>query len=449
MSSVRTPRPFQAEGIAWLDSIERGILGDDPGLGKTGQALLAATEPVLIIGPAALRGTWEDEIALWRPDLVHEFISYSSVCARKPNKKGHMTVVNSFPRADLLGFRWGTVICDEAHYLKGRNTKWTKAIATLKYDRLFLLTGTPVPNWSYEIYMLLRLMYPGDRRFSSFWRWAEHWFAVWEPAHGGRKIGRLKRQFTWADFIEANTLDERMLRRSRDDVLTDLPPMTPQEIQCPMTSKQRKAYDELKASYLTWVDGHGEAIAWSAGQLHSHLSQITTGLDTLTDGEAKGSGKLDRLAEDMAERRHSPTVIACQYKATARAVGRVLDKMKIPHGVITGGVAQGTVDATRRAFQAGELQALVGTNDKMSEGMTFTAADTLIHVERSWRPSRNDQMIRRIHRMGQTRPCNYITYITPESIDDAMTKTLADKTDEQLGLMSAHAFAQLLRRQDT
>lgn len=444
-STTRTPRPFQAEGIAWLDSIERGILGDDPGLGKTGQALLAATEPVLVIGPAALKGTWEDEVALWRPDLVWEFVSYSSVCARKPNAKGHMTVVDSFPRPEYMGFRWGTVICDEAHYLKGRNTKWTQAIATLKYDRLFLLTGTPVPNWSYEIYMLLRLMYPGDRRFSSFWRWAEHWFAVWEPKWGGRKIGRLKAEYTWADFIEANTLDERMLRRSRDDVLTDLPPMTPQTIECPMVPKQRKAYAELKDTYLTWVDGHGEAIAWSAGQLHSHLSQITTGLDTMTDGAATGSGKLDRLAEDMAERRHSPTVIACHYKATARAVARLLDRMGLAYGMITGDVTQANVDISRRAFQDGGLSVLVGTNDKMSEGMTFTAADTLIHVERSWRPSRNDQMIRRIHRMGQTRPCHYITYVTPDSIDDAMTATLAEKSDEQMGMLTAHAFARLLK----
>lgn len=454
--------PFQREGTAFLLERGRAILGDDPGLGKTRQALEAAEAPLLVSGPAALEGTWDDEVTLWRPDLIKDedwfYAPYSMICRRGLDAKGRLSKVEPYPRPEWKQ-EWCTRIADEAHYLKGRNTNWTEAYERIRSDRLYLLTGTPVPNWAHEIFMLLKLVGPPGVDVNSFWRWAGRWFRVWESRWNSkaREIGPLKACKPacaerpahdpcehWLAFIVANGLHTHMLARSRDEVGIQLPPMTQHlPILCEMVPAQRKAYKELKKDYLTWVEGAGEVSAWSDGELHSKLSQITTGLETM-DPALEGSGKLDTLQELMRERVASPTLIGVQFRNTARAVVKRLAKVGIDCGLIMGGIPQVEVDSVRRRFQAGKLVALVGTYEKIAEGMTFTAADTAIMVERSWKPSRNEQFIRRVHRIGQTRPTNLITLLTPKSIDQRMTKTLDSKTDQQVRMFSAQEFAALL-----
>lgn len=437
-------RAFQKIGTDFLIDQKRAILGDDPGLGKTNQCILAAQGRTLIIAPAMLRRVWLDEIEKWRPGLDATITSYNLLCQRAPDAQGHMSKVLAYPRSEY-DLRWDTIICDEAHYLKARDTKWTKAVKRLaaKSDRIYLATGTPVPNWAHEIYMLLLLCHPGDQRFTNYRRWLLHWFQTWNPPWGGLKIQGLKKRYIWEQFAQGNDLDRCFLRRTREEATPDLPPLTEQTIRVEMTPAQRAFYNKLKKDYIATTPGGAVVSAWSDGGLHTKLAQATTGVEILDPGAAPG-GKLAALRDLFEDRRHIPLVVFTAFRETARQVqdlahaegrrcGRIDGSLSIPQRMLA-------VDQ----FKTGQIDTLVGTLGTISEGLTLTEADTCIFVERSWRPSRNEQAMRRLHRIGQTRPVTVIHLLTADSIDDRMTSILDKKDDQIVQLMDAAVFAALL-----
>lgn len=436
-------RPYQKAGIEFLVEQGRAILADDPGLGKTVQALRAAQGKTLVICPPVLCQTWEEEAHKWGSDLDLTVASYQGSPRREKTAKGGYRTLPK-PRQELVG-PWDTVICDESHYVKNHRVNQTKVVEKIakKSERLYLLTGTPVPNWSHEIYMPLRLLHPNDKRFSSYWRWIGRWFDTWKPPWGGTEVRGLQPGVDWDDFVKGNELDRTLLRRERDEVLSDLPPLTEQEVLVDMVPAQAKVYRELKRDYVSWTEQGTEISAWSAGDLHAKLAQICTGLDIL-EPATRGSGKLDAVREMLADRKGSPTVLFCHFRATADELVRMCDQLGLSVGLISGAVNDDARQVARRAFQRGELDVLVGTLATASEGITLTAADTCIFVERSWRPSLNIQAMRRIHRMGQTRPCTVVWLITRDTVDERLTKVLESKMDDQVKLMSAIEFARLL-----
>lgn len=437
-------KPFQKTGIDFLNTQGRAILGDDPGLGKTAQLLHAAQGRTLVICPAMLQQVWWDEIAKWDIDLDITITSYSSLCRRAPDARGHLTRVLPVPRLEFND-AWDTVICDEAHYLKARSTKWTQALKriAMNCDRLYLATGTPVPNWAHEIYMLLLLLHPTDRRFTNYRRWLLYWFDTWNPPWGGTKIAGLKGRHSWEKFARDNSLNTDFLRRTREEVLPDLPALTEQTLQVEMTPKQRKFYNDLKKNYIAQTDAGVSVSSWTDGGLHTKLAQACTGVEIL-DPTAPPGGKLLALSDLLSDRKHLPIVVFTVFRETARQVtsmaiqlGRAVSQV---HGGMTLPDRQGEINN----FKTGVADMLVGTLGTISEGLTLTQADTCIFVERSWRPSTNEQAMRRLHRIGQTRPVTVIYLETANSIDAGMTKLLAKKDDQVIQMLSAAEFARML-----
>lgn len=137
-----------------------------------------------------------------------------------------------------------------------------------------------------------------------------------------------------------------------------------------------------------------------------------------------------------------PVVLFTQYRSTARLVAEIAYATNRRVGLIMGGVENAGEIA--RQFQRGELSVLVGTLDKISEGLTLTRADCCIFVERSYRPTRNDQAMRRLHRISQTRPVTVIQLETKNSLDQRLGRLLKEKTDQQIQALSAAEFAALL-----
>jgi SNF2 family DNA or RNA helicase len=445
--------PHQRDGIEWLRRTPRALLADDPGLGKSAQALLAAEEPVLIVAPAMLEGTWCDEktgeIAKWRPDLDYSWVSYSSFCHREGRR------VEPRPKAMYANEEWGTIICDEAHYLKNRKAKWTQAMLSLVKNnqgaRLMLLTGTPIPNWGHELFMPLRLLHDADdRSYTSYWRWIDDWFTWWTPPwardNNHREIGGVRSDIGWDVFAAENDLGEFMIRRLRDEVLKDLPPLTEQTVLVPMEKTQRRAYDELVRDYFTYVEeSDTEVAAFSDGGLHVKLAKVTTGTATLAEEVGLfGSCKLDALRELLEEREGAPVVVFCHFRATARCIELLGQTLGRSVGVIMGGVPQKRRDEMVNQFQSGVLDMLVGTLETLGEGVTLTRSSTCIFVERSWRPSKNEQAMRRLHRIGQTAPVTVIHIVTEKSLDQRILALLAAKERQQMQALTAAEFARLL-----
>lgn len=439
----RILRPYQAEGVRRLQKTDFAMLGDEPGLGKTGQLLHAASGPTLIVCPAMLQDVWSDEIKAW--DLDPEqftLVSYSMLNRRVDNK------VQNAPRPEYKR-RWGTIIWDEAHYLKGRKTTWSLASMGLVADRRLMATGTPIPNWAYELWMPAKILQPERKEyFASFWRWVDEWFKVEDVvkrrgAKPVKEIGDIRRGLTWEMFgRDLGLTAEHWLRRERDMVLTDLPPLTQQTIFVGMTPRQAKVYRDLKKDFYAQIEDGQEIILWAAGGQHVKLMRIASGLEIeLTD--VRDSGKLDMLEELMLDRTH-PTLICCAYRQSAEEVAkrcRALGKQTV--------VVSGAYSATQnrdavRDFKEGRAQVLSATIAKISEGLTLTEADTVIMFERDPRPSKNEQAIRRIHRIGQTRPCHAIDLVTKGTVDAKLLPLLQSKSDHQMRVMQALDFAKLL-----
>lgn len=442
---TRILRPYQAEGVRRLQKTEYAMLGDEPGLGKTSQLLHAASGPTLIICPAMLIDVWHEEIAAWGLD-PEQFVvtSYSML-----NRRGDRNTVVAAPRPEFKR-PWGTIIWDECHYLKGRKTTWSLASKTLTADRRLMATGTPIPNWAYELWMPAKILQPHRADyFSSYWRWVDVWFTVQDviKKRGGKPVkdisNELRRGLDWHAFAaDLGVGGGHWLRRERDTVLTDLPPLTQQTIYVGMTTRQAKVYRDLKKDFYAQAEDGQEIILWSSGGLHAKLMKVASGLEVeLTD--VHDSGKLDMLEELMLDRTH-PTLICTAYRQSAEEVAKRMRAMGKQTVVVSGSYSTQQNRAAIQHFREGRANILSATIAKISEGLTLTEADTVILFERDPRPSKNEQAIRRIHRIGQTRPCHAIDLVTKGTVDAKLLPLLKAKSDHQMEVMSAMDFANLL-----
>lgn len=463
--------PYQAEGVDRIRGERRILLADEPGLGKTRQTIEALDGGrVLVVAPKLIltSGTWDDEIAKWsnRPELWSQ-AAYTGLVPSggiHKDRRGKTTRVDVKP--EWLQ-QWDAIVLDEAHYVKGRGTSWTLAVEQISKrvpDSAFVaLTGTPMPNWAHEVFTLLRLLYPHDsrpgKRFGAYQRWLNEWFIrthnPFATGPGSEGIGGLlacgNREACrnrpandpckhWREFSEAN-MGQRFLRRLRDDVLGELPPLTEDLVHTPMDDAQRRMYKELKEEWVTETEDGEEVVAWTVGSRNVLLDRITTSAWFATmEGEPRG-GKLERLRHDLSSR-SQPTLVLAHYRDTVEACARVAESVGARTGFVHGGVHD--AGAVVKQFKSGQLDVLVGSLETVSEGLTLTRADMAIFVEKSYKPSRNEQATRRVHRIGQTRPVTVLDYVTPRSVDENKRVLLAEKTDQQMRALTAAQFTSLL-----
>jgi len=390
-----------------------------------------------------------EEWAKWTPDLDMFFVGYNSVARRAPNAQGKMLKTLPVPYAELKG-PWDTVICDEAHALVNPKADWTQAVSKIQSDRLYLATGTPIPNWAQDLLQPLRMIFPGDRRFTNKRKWQEYWFNMWDPPWGGQRRpyinsatgSLLLEDWTWEDFWMENGLDGpdgRMLLREVDLGV----PFTEEDRWVDMTTKQAKVYRDLKQQYIAWMPSGEEVSAWSDGGLHTKLMQVSTGLEVLDDN-SQGSGKFDEVRHVLEDSVGHSTLLFCQFRRSADHCGRVAGSLGLKAGVIHGGVDYTDRDNVRRAFQNGDLDVLVGTLGTIAVGITLDRASTEVFVEHSWSPWRNDQAIKRAMVQGKKSHVHVIHLWTRKTVDGGMRSAMQDKTDQQVKAFSARQFRQIL-----
>lgn len=449
----------QAGDVEWAQRIRRGLLANEPGLGKSRSAITATSGArTLIIAPSMVitGGTWSDELEKWADDpSLYTVAPYSMLNLRKGN---------SPQRALRPEFKqpWDAVIVDEAHYTKGRNTSWTWAVdqVTRPAEMVVEMTGTPIPGWAQDLFPLLRVLHgPAESRpggaYGSFWRWAERWFdcSPTRFSNGNPVCGELlacdRSCLTrphydpcahYGRFMDEN-LGDRYRRMLRDDCL-DLPPLTQATIEVPMTAAQRRVYREMKLQFATMISGQ-EVLSWSQGSLNVNIDKITTSPWLLTKEGPPRGGKLDRLAFDLAGRSR-PTLVLAHYNDSVEACAAVAALGGASVATVNGRTSKAQDADSIRRFKAGRVDVLCASLEKVAEGVQLTAADMVIFVEKSFKPYRNTQALYRIHRLGQTRACTALDYVTPQTVDSRKRRLLATKTDRQMRYLSPREFEQLL-----
>lgn len=457
----------QIGDIEWIDQVGRGLLANEPGLGKSASAIRAFDGGHnLVIAPSLVieGGTWVDELEKFSDNPNSWTVApYSILNARKATV-GENGGKGSKPvhvlRPEYRG-HWDAVVVDEAHYTKGRKTSWTWAVEEIgkSADNVLEMTGTPIPNWAHEMWTLLRVIRPHEahpgKPLGSFWRWAAEWFDTSPTrfSNGNPVVGEMLactpqclERPSWDpcshyhSFVRAN-LGPKFRRMLRDDCL-DLPPMTRQTVEVPLDATGRKVYRELKKDFISEVDGE-EVIAWSQGAKNVMLDKLTTSPWLLNKiGKPKG-GKLEMLRYDL-ESRSRPTLVLAHYRDSVEACTQVARDVGCRTEMVHGGVSDKDKGRHIQAFKNGELDVLVGSLETLAEGLTLTVADMAIFVEMSYKPSRNEQARFRIHRIGQTRPVSIREYVTPATVDAKKRILLDTKTDRQMRVLTAQQFASLL-----
>jgi SWI/SNF-related matrix-associated actin-dependent regulator 1 of chromatin subfamily A len=354
-------REYQREAVEFVRARRRSLVTLDPGLGKTAVSILAADLPALVVCPAGVRNHWRDEIAKWRPEAAGEFevLSYHALSPSTAN----------FAKTAR------TLIVDEAHYLKDPTTKRSRIGCSMlrAARRAIALTGTPVPNRPIELWPLMYAM-----RFTtlSYFDFAREFAGAFEGPHGLDVTGaRYLRELN-------ELLAPNMFRRTKDQVLTELPPKIWRVIALDLpVERQEKEWIEADLDLAKSVP----FVALSdIRKLHGarKVPQVLDYVSGLLDG---GERKV--------------VVFAYHREVIASLEGGL---RPFSPGVLIGGQS----DAQRRAavhrFQnVSSNRVLVAQTTAAGIGIDLTAARHVVFAEPDWVPANLIQAADRCHRITQ------------------------------------------------
>jgi SNF2 family DNA or RNA helicase len=436
---------FQKQGVEWLLSKRTGILGDDMGLGKTVQAIATLNKipnqpkRCIIVCPNSVKGSWEKEIKKWyirtesviyqlqgnqdrkkRERIIDEFLEVDK------SKTAWLLVNYQLTlRHDFTKYWYDCMIVDEAHRIKSRNAKQTKEVKRISRKvrgRSYLLTGTPVQNHPEELWSLLHFM--DKETFSSYWRFVKTFCYIhYTPFSKYGEVGELRPEML--DHLR-EILDIVLLRRIKENVLTELPEKTYEFLEVEMNEVQRKLYREMAKDMLADNERGTFSFASTVVAQQMKLKQFAISPQLL--GFDNPGRKLDEafnLIQDYT-RDGKQIVVFSFFNKAIQLLKKKLDKTDITYGEYTGTNTK-TRDADKDLFQAGKLDTMLCTTQAGGEGINLYSADTVLFLDRMWTPSQNEQCEDRLHRIGQKNAVTVIVLVTKGTIDEDIENTLTGK----------------------
>ena len=442
-SFVGQLRPYQARGLAWLDFLQRaelgGVLADDMGLGKTVQllALLAhdvAPDPTLLICPMSLVGNWQREAARFTPHLrVH--VHHGSERAKGKHFTAAVAasdlVITTYAlsardAAELRKITWRRIVVDEAQAIKNAATKQATAIRSLPAASRIAVTGTPVENRLADLWSILEFANPG--LLGSAATFKKHYAEPIER-YGDDEAAERLRRFT-GPFI---------LRRVKTDksIIADLPEKLEMDVFCNLTAEQAALYQAVVDDMLERIEntdgierrGLVLATMTKLKQVCNHPSQF------LRDGSALAgrSGKLERLDEILDEvlAVGERALLFTQYaEFGAMLRGHLAGRFGREVLFLHGGVVKSARDAMVARFQSEHASApplFVLSLKAGGTGLTLTAANHVVHVDRWWNPAVEDQATDRAFRIGQRRAVQVRKFVCAGTIEEKIAAMIRDK----------------------
>ncbi|MEW2326261.1 DEAD/DEAH box helicase [Micromonospora chersina] len=437
-----TLRPYQRRGLAWLAFLQSlglgGILADDMGLGKTVQllALLAgdppAAGPTLLVCPMSLVGNWQREAAKFAPRLrvhVHHGAERARGEAFAAAVHAADLVLTTYSVAardayELAGIDWHRVVVDEAQAIKNASTRQAEAVRSLPARHRVAVTGTPVENRLADLWSIMQFANPGLLGPAATFKKK---FAEPIERHGDAEVAERLRRIT-GPFV---------LRRLKTDpsIITDLPEKLEMEVLCNLTAEQAALYravvDDMMAKIESsdGIERRGLVLATMTRlkQVCNHPAQL------LHDGSALPgrSGKLERLEEIVDE------VLAAGERALlftqyAEFGGMLRGHLSARTGrevlLLHGGVGKAERDAMVTRFQSPEGPPLFVLSLKAGgTGLTLTAANHVVHVDRWWNPAVEDQATDRAFRIGQRRRVQVRKFVCAGTVEEKVAAMIADK----------------------
>jgi SNF2 family DNA or RNA helicase len=445
---------YQLRGALFLACRGRAILGDDMGLGKTLMTLAAIEllarernlQRALVVAPASVKYQWDSEIRKFtrRPVQVIE---------GGPDDRRDQYAQSTFyrlvnyeqvvrDREAINAWKPDIIVLDEAQRIKNWESKTSREVKKLKSRYAIVLTGTPLENRLEELYSIVQFV--DERRFGP----------AFQFLHDHRVLdenGKLK------GYRNLDTIREKLapifLRRTRAEVLTQLPQRTDNTVFVELAPEQRRLYEDqrvtlarlLQKNYLTDLDRK---------RILACLVHMRTICDSLFlfDRQTHLSPKLDEFAELVPELVGSPIteqpvveaptgdpaaprssesdhklVVFSQWETMIFEAAKVLDQLGIGYAVLHGGLSGKDRKEALERFQTDPTCKVFLSTDAGGTGLNLQIADTVVNLELPWNPAVLEQRIARVHRLGQRRPVRVVNLVARKTIEEKVLRTLEAK----------------------
>ena len=433
-------REYQRDGVGWFGFLRDfqfgGCLADDMGLGKTVQVLALlqsrknrrmpkgqSRKPSLVVVPKSLVFNWIEEAQRFASKL--RVLNYTGI-HRHEN-------LEAIEKVDLIVTTYGTVrndvellretpfdyvILDEAQAVKNARSLAAKAVRLLPADHRLAMTGTPVENHLGELWSLFDFLNPGMLGTAANFR------GISGPNANNDA------QLEWL----ANAIRPFILRRTKEQVLKELPPKTEQTLHVDMTKKQAKKYDELRDYYRINLSKKVEELGIKRSKIHVleallRLRQVACD-PRLLDADGPSGAKLEVLLdqlESLLTKGHKALVFS-QFTSLLALVRTELDEREWTYEYLDGRTRK-REDRVKRFQEDDDCRLFLISLKAGGSGLNLTAADYVFILDPWWNPAAEAQAVDRAHRIGQTKSVMAYRVICKDTVEDKIVKLQESKRD--------------------
>ncbi|WP_374675050.1 SNF2-related protein [Ideonella sp.] len=463
-------RPYQEEGFEWAMRLAHAGLGaclaDDMGLGKTLQALAvllarAAQGPALVVAPTSLVGNWRAEALRFAPTLQVQVYAEGGPPGERERLieaagPGTLLLV-SYPllQIDAAAFAarsWATLVLDEAQAIKNAAAKRSQAVFALDAAFRLALSGTPVENRLAELWSVMRAVNPG--LLGSAARFAERFAGPIERQHDKHAQQTLRRLI--APFV---------LRRTKAQVLDDLPPRTELVLRVQPDEAEAAHYEALRRDALIAAERSLGGDAPGQAQLNvlaglTRLRRAACDPRLVSPHLSVRGAKVQafaELAQELVANGHKALVFS-QFVDFLTLLREPLDRAGIAYQYLDGSTPAAERMQRVDAFQAGQGDLFLISLKAGGFGLNLTVADYVVIADPWWNPAAEDQASGRAHRIGQRRPVTVYRLVNAQSLEEKiltlhrdkreLAERLLDGTDGSARLPPAEELVALMREDD-
>lgn len=427
-----TLRNYQKAGYDWFHFLKKyrfgGCLADDMGLGKTVQTLALLqkekeeqqtmgidTVPSLIVMPTSLIYNWQQEAQKFAPDL--KVISHTGANRTKS--------AASFASADIIITTYGIaridtellsefyfhyIILDESQIIKNPSSQSFKAVKQLKSRYRLILSGTPLENSVADLWSQMTFLNPGLLGGHTYFQ--NEYVTPIEKKKDEEKARKLQA-----------VIKPFMLRRTKGQVATELPPKTEQVIYCDMSEEQARVYESIKSEYRNLILSEGsETLALSAIQVLQGLTKLRQMANhpKMLDQTYEGSsGKFDNVLytlETVLSRGHK-VLIFSQFVRQLDLFRQHFDQEQLNYAYLDGST-KNREEVVNSFRQNKEVKLFLISIKAGGVGLNLIEADYVFILDPWWNPAVEQQAIDRSHRIGQKKNVFIYKFITKDSVEE-------------------------------
>ena len=433
--------PYQRAGVAYASSARRCFIADEMGLGKTIQALATIeyvhdSYPAVVVCPPSLVLNWAKECQKWLP---HRRVATVSNRRDFPDAESYDVLVvgySNIPTWEKKLSKHRSYIFDESHYCKTPTAQRTKAAVKIarsapKEGIVLCLTGTPVTNrpneYASQLEILGRL-----KEFGGLWGFYRRYCAAYQDSFG---------QWNISGHSHLDELNERLrsacyIRRTKDQVLSELPPVVHSRLVVEGSSPAMKEYLKAEKDILFYIAERARELAIKEGKDSSYKAAMAAMIRAEANEHLVKLSVLRRLAakakmEEVIEwvsirvEEGKKVVVAAHHRDVVDEIARRYGGLKIQ-----GGMSVEEVEENKRKFQelpASEAPVIVLSMQAAKTGHTLTASEECLFVELPWTPADVDQTYSRLHRLGQKGSVTATYMLAAGTIDEDIYELIERK----------------------